>query len=258
MSNYIDDGKYEAVVKAVSPYFRKNEHGSRLSVALKLYIPSLDKEIMSRQALELNDGSISTRTLENLRKVFPLWDGQVESLLVASNFEDAPCEVVIEQVERDGKSFSNVKWVNPLGGGGQDVPETASKQELLSKYGSKFRALAGGKKSTPAAKPAPKQEVKEEVVEEDPVEDEAEEVFKPTPVKAPAKKAPAKKEKVEGRAAPTMEDCWNMLNKRKPKEAEELWATFIAEVGGDKDYSDITGEEWSRIMSLCDGTNSLE
>lgn len=253
----LENGKYAAITKGLSPYYRKN---GNLSIAIK--VEAEGKELVANQHIELNDGSISESVLKNLKKLFVEWDGTIESLFVEPNFVDIACEIEVEnqkgEGEYEGKTFSKIKWINPPGGGGYtaDLPEAADKKELLTKYGSKFRALMGGKKPSPA--PTAKQE---ELPTEDPPQDnppeEAKKTTKP-PAKAPAKKPTPPPAKKDANPAPTMEMCWNTILKRKPAEAETLWQKFLDEVAAGKDYDDMTADEWKAVMKLCDGTNSLE
>ena len=245
-------GQYVATTKGLSPYYRK---GGQLSVAVKV-VTDADIEILARVNIELNDGTISDASMKSLRKTFPSWDGTVEGLFVESNFIDIPCSITVEdQVNQEsGKVYSVVKWLNPPGGGMTvDMPELATKQELMAKYGARFRALSGGVKPKTAPKSEPKQD---EFPPEDETPTEEEKKSEPPKAKTPAKKsAPVSKKAVK---APTMEECWDALLKRNPDQAETLWEKFITEAGGDKDYDKITGPEWIAIMALCDGTNSLE
>ena len=240
----MENGKYKAVTKGLAPYYRPS---GNLSVAVAVETEQ-GVSILARINIELNDGTISDSALKNLCKVFPAWDGSVEGLFVSDYFVDAACEIdVLNETGQNGKTYSNVKWLNPPGGmGGVDLPKSLTKQEMLQKYASKFRAMAGAQKPKPVTKPVPAP-----VVEDETGIKEA-----PAPKKAPVKKTAADPKKAA--KAPTMEECWNMLQKRCPDNAEELWDKFIQEAGSDKDYSDITDTEWVAIMALCDGTNSLD
>jgi len=83
-------------------------------------------EIKSYEWLELNDGTIPTKTLARLRKVFPSWDGQIETLEAGHGFEGTECEiVVINEPGKDDptKAFSKVTYMNPIGG--SEMPQAA-------------------------------------------------------------------------------------------------------------------------------------
>jgi len=245
-------GQYEAAVKGVSPYYRKPKDSGgepRLSVAVKCLVGDGDgsEEIVSNQHIELNDGSLSERTLSNLRKVFPLWDGTIEGLFIEQNFMDVPCKIEIEHkagIKDPSQIFANVKWLNPPGGGGGGMPEPADPKDLLAKYGGKFRALAGGKLvAAPAAKaPAPT----------------AKAPAAPAPkAPAPAAKAPPApkaKAKTVAAATPTMEQCWAEVCKNHPdgNDATAYWEKVLAKFAEGKNYVDITAEEWTAIAKECE------
>lgn len=251
----LENGQHEAVAKGISPYYRKN---GMFTVAIIFEVGNV--QIKGDRYVQKNDGAFSEAELKNLQKVFPAWDGTIDGLFIADTFIDVPCSITIEnrdgEGEYEGKTFSDVKWINPPGGGHTaELPEPADKKELLAKYGSQFRALMGGKKPAPA----PKQEdlPTQDPPEEDPPAEPPKKTAKP-PAKAPAKKSAPPPTKKDNNPAPTMEMCWNTILKRKPAEAEALWQKFLDEVAPGKDYDDMTADEWKAVMKLCDGTNSLE
>ena len=72
----IENGTYRAVVKDISVHLRgENE---RLTAALRLECEG--KELLHKEWLELNDGTISDRTIRRLRDCFTKWDGSIEML----------------------------------------------------------------------------------------------------------------------------------------------------------------------------------
>ena len=108
-------------------------------------------------ALATIDNGINTRQVDTLKSLFN-WDGTDFFWFVdhPEELQAAEVEVVIEmRPGRDGdRLFPAIKYLNGPGGNG-DLPQSGDRQALLAKYGSKFRAMAGG--TPPAPKPpAPK------------------------------------------------------------------------------------------------------
>ena len=108
-------------------------------------------------AIATQDSGINTRTVANLKAMFG-WDGQDPFWFVDHGADYAEREVsaLIEMKAgtRGDTMFANIKFLDPPGGGsgGGQMPESGNRAALLAKYGSKFRAIAGG---APAAKPPP-------------------------------------------------------------------------------------------------------
>ena len=210
----LENGTYNAVVKNASPYIRGN---GRLSMAFNFDVGG--KEIIGRSHIELNDGSISEKSLKTLRECFPDWDRSVASLFASERFVDTPLSIVIENEadpENPEKFYSNVKWINPVGKAvGAGMPAAASQSEIVAKYGARFRALSGG-----------------------------------TPVQSPPReKTPTTQEPLG------MNECWAALQQKmgdKPRKViEKKWDAIIEKHAGGKDYDAITADEWSQIMAAC-------
>ena len=230
MAVILEAGKYSAVTKGASPYYRPKS--GKLSLAVACMVDAV--EIIARVNVELNDGTISSANIATLRRVFPDWDGTIEGLLIAANFADKPCEIEVEVTtnETSGEQWSNVKWLNPVGGGGGGMPEPADPKDLLAKYGSKFRALAGGK-PIPAA--APK-------------------AAAPVPAAKPPAPKPKAKAPSAAAATPTMESCWAEVckNHPDPADASKYWEGVLENNAPGKEYTDITAEQWQKIAKDCE------
>jgi hypothetical protein len=151
----LENGKYAAVVKDASLFMRtvKTKDGGtaeRLTAAFRLECQG--KELVHREWLELNDGTISDKTIKRLRECFPQWDGSIETLEQGFCVRDVEVEVTVEneQDKQDPeKWWTRTRFMDPPGGGSGSaaLPEKESRATLVSKYGARFRALAGG---TPA------------------------------------------------------------------------------------------------------------
>lgn len=216
----LENGTYSGTVKDVSVYLRGDNN--RLSAAFRIEIEG--KDLKYNAWLELNDGTISTKTVENVRKCFPKWDGTIETLDDQALVEgvQVSCVVENEQDKQDAsKWWTRITWMNPPGGAGAPLPERASKATLAAKYGSKFRALAGGVPSKPPVSTTPP----------------------PTP--PPAVK-PAGPES-------TLEACWDELCKEPGATRAISEAKWFALLAG-KEQSTMTGADWGAIMAEIKST----
>lgn len=182
------------------------------------------------------DGALQTNAIDNLKAAFN-WDG-VDPFVLMFNDDNSPrqgfpeLEFSLSQCiheEYKDKTYFKVGWLNPLGGGMKRI-EPADRRSVLAKYGSKFRALAGGaaKSSAPAAKP--------------------------TAAKTPPAPA-AKKPTLPPSNGPTatMEECWEELCKandgKYQDELSELWfATIKSEFNTDNN-SDVTPQQWGALKA---------
>jgi hypothetical protein len=108
-------------------------------------------------ALATADNGLNIRQIETLKAVFG-WDGVDFFWFVdhAEELKAVNCEVVLEmRPGRDGdRMFPSIKYLNGPGTSAE-LPQAGDRQSLLAKYGSKFRAVAGGTPSAPKP-PAPK------------------------------------------------------------------------------------------------------
>lgn len=210
----MENGTYKGIVKDISVYLRGENN--RLSAAVQVEING--KELLFREWLELNDGTMSPERIANFRKCFPKWDGTIETLDDTQIVYGAEVQCVVENEadQKDpAKTWSRIRWMNPVGGGSAAMPEKASKATLLAKYGSKFRALAGG---TPALKAPP-----------------------------PSKAPPIPKPTV---AESTQDECWAALNDASAA-GEARWFALIAQSG--KDQAAMTGTDWGAVMATIKG-----
>ena len=231
----LENGTYRAVVKDISVYLRgENE---RLTGAFRLECEG--KELVHREWLELNDGTISDKTIKRLRECFPKWDGSIETLEQGFCVQGVEVEVTVEneQDKQDPeKWWTRTKFMDPPGGGSGSaaLPDKESRATLVSKYGARFRALAGG---APAARSAPGGAAK----------------ANPTgagqaPSRPPAARAPKAPE-----AASTLEECWDAICKKHPDElreqVSERWFQMLAQTIPGKDQADFGAEDWGAVMA---------
>jgi hypothetical protein len=226
----LENGKHEGLVKGVSLFLRGEAH--RLTGAFKLNVGGV--EVVHREYLELNDGTLSEKTVKRLQNCFPKWDGAIENM---NDFavEDTEVEVTArnEQDKEDAnKYWTRTEWMQPRGTGGDvELPQAVDSKSLAARYGAKFRALSGGKS-----------------------------VAKTVQAPAPAKAAPsAPKAAPKAPAAPvarvdpsTLEACWEAFSKAQEGQPEDVingeWFKLLGEAVKGKDQGDFDADDWGRVM----------
>ena len=195
------------------------------------------------QSLTTRDGAINTRCVESLRQCFPEWDGTDPFWFEDADLTGREVEIVVEDEvsDRDGKTYSKVAWINPPGGrGGGAMPASGNRAAILSKYGSRFRALAGGAPAAPkAAAPAPAEVPAEPAQVEDAGDD--------SPPAPPEDAAPAV----------DMAACWRAFCDASPhKERAALnkaWWNLLKEAVPGKQQGDFSPADWGRVLHTIRG-----
>jgi len=233
----LENGIYGAFVRDVSLYLRGDNE--RLTAAFKLDCGG--KELVHREWMELNDGTISDKTIKRLRSCFPQWDGSIETLEQGFCVQDVEVEITVEnEQDRDDpeKWWTRIQYMDPPGGGsgGATMPERASQATLVSKYGARFRALAGGAQQAPPARTAAP--------------------ANPPPPAAPAppppSPAPQAQEELPVQAS-TLEECWEALCEKHPDEMREQvsdrWFELLGRVGAGRDQADFGPDDWGRVLA---------
>ena len=236
----LENGLYRAVVRDISIYLRgENE---RLTAAFRLECEG--KELVHREWLELNDGTISDKTIRRLRGCFPDWDGSIETLEQGFCVQDVDVDVTVEnEQDRDDpeKWWTRIRYMDPPGGasGTAAMPERENHDTLVSRYGARFRALAGGTSASAQAaadRQAPAAET--------PPAAKAESVPPPPPARAP---------KAEAAVEPaSLEQCWEALCKKHPDELRDQlsdrWFKLQEQTVPGKDQADFGPEDWGAVM----------
>lgn len=207
--------------------------------------PNAGKELKSTQTLVKRDGTVQTRTTDNLKAIFG-WPGDDPFWLMDNDLSAIKFEIVVEaeaavgddggvKTDDQGQAiyYSKVAWINPLGAGVK-MPEPADRRSVLAKYGSKFRALSGGVpvKSTttpPIPKPSPL----------------------PPPKKTPP---PAAQPTLSLEPKATMEEAWAELcnanqDGKTQEQLSEIWYRTIGTLFPGKTNSDLTPQEWAKLKS---------
>lgn len=218
-----------------------------LCVAFQLALVGSDAPWRGRhtETLVTRDGVAREKVIANLKRIFPTYDGVNPYGMVYTNpeepddtqlteidIESIAIEIVGEHETIPAKTDPDtgaeiyperlafkVQWMNPAGGGVK-MPEPADRKSILSRYGSKFRALGGaGKKVAPAvkAKPAPEPPPEDDQIPGAEVETPAEPelpVARPAvagPKGRPAPAAPARKATAAVARTSTQTEVWNTL-----------------------------------------------
>lgn len=188
--------------------------------------PSTGVKIKHTMTLVKSDGTVQTRTTDTIKDVFG-WDGQDPFWLMDTDLTGKAFEIVVESEQgTDGNTYAKVQWLNPVGGGpGMKMPAAADRRSVLAKYGSKFRALAGG---APVKAPAP-------------------------PVKKPSPPPPQKQPELPTGPVSTMEEAWAELcqvNEGKPEaELQSLWFATVERLFPGKTNSDLTPQDWGKVKA---------
>ena len=101
------------------------------------------------------DGSVNTRTVENLAEVLD-WDGNPDTIM--GDPPDISVQITVAEDTYQGRTSLKVQWLNPVdyqGGIATATPEQV--QQIKVQFGSLLRAAAGAARKTKAApKPLPK------------------------------------------------------------------------------------------------------
>ena len=180
------------------------------------------------------DGTVQTRSLETLRKVFG-WDGinpfDLEDMdTSAIEFEIVGEHKVLAATETEPeREIFSVQYLNPTGGSTNMPEKVTDRKSLLTKYGSKFKALSGAKKPAAAtvAKKAAAPEPEAEAEESEP------ELPATKPAAKPAVKGPPGRKSIAAVARISTQ--------------EEVWAALVAANDGDE------GEETAqKYYGACD------
>ncbi len=257
-TRYIEDGTYEAEGVAASVYRKEN---GNVILQVEWAIPSLRKTIRSWDCVIIgNTGEIREKALANIKKWATGWDGTTFSWFPA-NITMCRAELVIEnqptnppEYDEEGnpKTASRVKWVNPIGGGGNQKEMNADESAALDRlFAAKLRANAGTRPVAGAAGVAKPAATVAKPVTVKPAT--------PAPAKTPPKtaSAPAGAPEADGRAITpsTREAVWERFCKVAANaglEKDERNAKFlelVAKVGKQTDYDNWTGGDWGDLMA---------
>lgn len=226
MSNLQDGQKYPGRPTGAASVY-ENQNGN---LVLCMEIDVQGEMLRYYAAIATDKDGINTKTVERLKAMFG-WDG-IDPFWFVDNgaaYAEREVEATIElkQGTRSDHWFANIKYLDqPGAGSGGEMPQAGNRAGLLAKYGSKFRAIAGG---VPAAKPS------------------APPVQKTMPLAPPA--PPAK----PARKSDQME-CWSKYCEAGGTEAD--WFKMLAEAVPGVDQGDLTPVQWGLVLDHIE-TNLL-
>ncbi len=215
MTQLIDGQKYPARPTGAASVYEKDN--GNLVLCMEIDVQGENLRYFTAIATE-KDG-VNVRTVDRLKEMFG-WDGIDPFWFVDSGAEYAEKECVATIEMRPGRNgdrfFPNIKFLDPPGGGGDGMPASGNRSALLSKYGSKFRAIAGG---TPAKAAPPTQKT-----------------LPQSPPPPPAKPA-RKSDQLE---------CWTKYCEAGG--TEDKWFATLAEAVPGVDQGDLTPAQWGVVL----------
>lgn len=242
----LENGVYMARVLDVVLYLRGDHQ--RLTATFKLACEGL--ELAHNEWLELNDGTISDKTLKRLRVCFPNWDGTIETMETGEAFRDVECEVTVknepdkQDPEKMWTRTNSICAPGQSGAGAAAMPQAADRHELVSRYSSLFRSVGGVKPAAAAARgPARAAAVPPSQ--------------RPKAGPGVPPQRPAVKAETSSLAA-----CWAKATSVLPDSSEKeqsdwFWARVEEAVPG-KDQEQITPAEWFLVLDLIERKTSGE
>lgn len=219
-----ETGKHKATAQQTTVYEKDN---GVLVCAIHFEVTE-DEAITGYFSLSRKDGSLNQYTIDNLKDVFG-WDGCDPFWLVDEDLSEVLVSITVEDIERDdGSYFRCVKYLDKPGGGG-GMPEEGDRDDILAKFGARFRAMSGGKQVASKKAAPPKK-------------------------KAPAPPAPPEPELPAGLGPMDMQEAWGGFCERAGDLNEEdlaaAWWKAIEATG--KTAEDLTPEEWGRVAASAE------
>ncbi|MDD5600045.1 MAG: hypothetical protein PHV82_19020 [Victivallaceae bacterium] len=206
--------------------------GGALMLAMVCVIDE-QTSITAYQCLVQKDGTLNTRTIENLKEIFS-WDGTDPMWLQDADLSNVDFSITVEPAKDDkGNDTVTVAWVNPPGGGPASIQKSDS-NSIRARFGAKFRAAAGGRPMTPQSQSAPQKNMSE-----------------PCPP-APAAQAGRALILPSFAAKSNINEVWEALSAAAPRgtgtEAlTEIWRKGISLTG--KSQTELTSEEWGKVRA---------
>lgn len=222
MSNLQDGQRYPGRPTGAASVY-ENQNGN---LVLCMEIDVQGEMLRYYAAIATEKDGINTKTVERLKTMFG-WDGIDPFWFVDNGAAYAEREVEASIEMKPGRNgdryFANIKFLDPPGGGGNaEMPQAGNRAGLLAKYGSKFRAIAGG---TPAKPPA------QLTLPQSP----------PPPPAKPARKS-------------DQLECWTKYCEAGG--TEDKWFAALAEAVPSVDQGDLTPAQWGQVLDHIE-TNLL-
>lgn len=230
----------------------ETEKTGALCLAVPVQLLNSEVNWVGKTTLTLvkGDGEVKVRTVNDLKRIFPSWDGVDPFALMdlpLSEEGQPEFEVVGEhepytpEGETEAIDTFKVKWLNPLGGSTSMPEPPADRKALLAKYGSKFKALSGG-----SAKPAPAKAAK-------PAAAPAQQELGTKPAApAPASKGPPSRGRGPAGVARTLtqDDVWDLLVAKNPNgDQDEMGTKFWAAADEVQEGGELTPAQWGEVAT---------
>jgi hypothetical protein len=193
------------------------------------------------------DGTLNTKVIDNV-KAWSGWDGADPFWLIDNRetIGQKDLELVVENrpdVKDPSKTFPSIQWINKPGesSGGASLPAAADRRAILSKYGSKLRANAGGTTHKPAAPQPPSTPAPSAPPSRPPSRP-------PTPAAVAATAATRK--------PADLNSCWDQFEKQNANlsqtDREKAWFDLVDRIGENKGQDKMTPDDWEKVASVLD------
>jgi len=248
------DGTYRAIISA-TPVIYETEEGA-LCAAIPVSI-SGDVAWSGKATVVIGkkDGTLNTRAIDNLKKIFTGWNGQDPFELpeiYQTNADTEGAEPFMAEIVGVNEDYQpkdggdpvrvfKVQWLNAVGDSTR-MPESADRKSVMTKWSSKFKAHSA---STGGSKPATK---KTEPKAEKPAAASA-----AAPAKAAAGGPPSRKNNATTASARTStgEEVWAAMKEANPDDTDEAlgakyWGTIEELFPG---REDLNATEWGKVAN---------
>lgn len=124
----LPDGKYTGEVIDVA--FFENSKGN-LTAKIRVHVEGHDINYMSYVE---NDGRVlNAKEIDRLAACFPTWDRTLDGLERMEGVRNVVVQCVIKNEEKNGKTYSNLKWINPIRPGADFRDGTMTLAEIRAK-----------------------------------------------------------------------------------------------------------------------------
>lgn len=259
----IEDGNYNALPDVAAVYEKNDKLVLECRFALcdangNVYegVPRQSKKYWLTSA----DGAINTKTIAQIRKWATGWDGadpfwfcaqeNPDGTVTPGNFEACGMVEVVLKTEpyqaSDGttKTWQQIDWVNPIGGGGAKPIASGDRASIMAKYAAKFRAAAAmsGQVARSATISTAESSAKAGAVAR--------------PPQAPQKAGiPAG---LKGQDIVWDKFVASLPENIKDAERDEKWFALVDKVGKDKDQADFTSADWANVVALIENPNLVD
>jgi len=202
-------------------------------------------DIVAYVYISSSKGEILTKNIDRLKDVFG-WDGMDPFWFEDTNLSGIQFDITVEDEEYEGKIAPKVTWINRVGDtAGNGMGRSADRSAVLAKYGSRLRALKGGK---PAARPAPAAKTPQST---------SATVPQPAPVPHYAEPPTSTNGKPSKATYPpsSMQEVWEVLCKvgtekgHSQEDCNTAWEVIVSRIG---DQDTMTPEQWGETKAYAE------